>query len=162
MENQTIPKFIENHLAEEETIEKIYYYPRRNFLFTYIWAIIFIFIGFNLSSLASFLSFVGKFVLILGFLELIFIEIQLRGTYFVITNKKVMRIFSFVTRNFVDLKFKDIKNVYCNQTVFDRLFNIGTISLSTAGTDGVEIKIGPILEYSKFYNLLDTKRNLDQ
>ena len=40
--------------------------------------------------------------------------------------------------------YKDIRNVVIYQSLLDRIFNVGSIAISTAGQDGFEIKINGI------------------
>ena len=40
--------------------------------------------------------------------------------------------------------YEDVRNVVIYQSLLDRIFNVGSIAISTAGQDGVEIKINGI------------------
>lgn len=133
------PDFVKRNLVEEEVVENIYKYPRRAFLLHYLIGILFLFI----------LPIV-----------IIYVEIKVRRTYFVSTDQRFIRIFDFISRDFVDTRYQDIVNTYSYQGLLGRILGIGSIFLSTSGTDRVEVKVGPLVEYTDCLNHINSKRTL--
>ncbi len=135
-----IPDCIKKHLVDGEKIEKIYKHPRRIFWVRYLIAIVLC------------------WTIIIPLIIVIVIEVQVRCTHFAVTNKRVSRLFSFVSRDFVDTNYSDIKNVYYKQNVAERMLGVARIYLSTAGTEGLEMKIGPVSEYIELHKSINSKR----
>ena len=135
----SLSKF-QDHLIDGEKVEEVYRYSRKSFLLWYIIA------GFFILSI------------IVPVIVIIVVEIKVRTTYFFVTNRRVCKLFDFISRNFVDTNYSDIKNVYYKQGILERILGIGRVYLSTAGTGGFEVKIGPISKYMDLYQLITSKR----
>ena len=162
MDKATSSNFINKHLIEGEEVLMVQKYPRRVFIARYILAFFLFVGGVNLLALppdaGQIFSFWGKIDLLLVLFILVIVEIKLRCTFFVITTKKVMRVFNFISRSYVDLRFEDIRNMYYRQSILNRIFNVGSVFLSTAGTNIAEMHIGPIVKYVEFSNEVDYRR----
>ena len=155
--------FINKHLIDGEEVVMVQKYPRRAFIGRYILSFFLCVWALFLFALDSELpikifSFYGKLTLVFVLLILVGAEIKLRCTFFVITTKKVIRIFSFISRSYVDLRFEDIRNMYYHQGIINRIFNVGSVFLSTAGTNIAEVHIGPVVKYIEFFNAIDQRR----
>ena len=163
MDNIVNSNFIKKHLIDGEEVIGVYKHPRRIFLAAYLSAPFFFIIGLSLlftipSAVSGFFVLLGEILLLWSLVLVISAEIRLRCNHFIITNKKVMRVFNFISRNYVDLRFEDIRNIYYKQSIINRIFNVGTVYMSTAGTGGLELKIGPIVKYIEFFNEVDFRR----
>jgi len=69
---------------------------------------------------------------------------------------KKMGIFS---KSINEVKHVDVRNIQIRQGFFDRMFDIGSVYISSAAQSGVEMSVDGISEYSQIKDLLNKKRN---
>lgn len=67
-----------------------------------------------------------------------------------------MGVFSKTT---TEVKHVDIRNIIVHQSFLNRLFNIGSIGISSAASDGEEVVIKGISEYIQIKEFVNLKRN---
>ena len=56
--------------------------------------------------------------------------------------------------------YEDVRNVVIYQSLLDRIFNVGSIAISTAGQDGFEIKISGIENPDAIRDFIYQQRNV--
>ena len=78
-------------------------------------------------------------------LILIIIAILDRNTkLYTLTNKRVTAKSGIIARQVNEVVIKDIRNINVKQGIFERLFDLGTIEIASAGTAGVEVQFAGI------------------
>lgn len=104
--------------------------------------------------------------IIIGILGLMFLALPMfvnafvtrKTTELAITTKRVIAKFGFIRRKTVELSHRQIESLAVDQSVFGRIFNFGTLTIS--GTGGVKTLIPNIHDPLEFRrNVLET---LDQ
>lgn len=83
-------------------------------------------------------------------------------TFYVFTNKKVVRKVGIIARDTFLLKYVNIQHVDPNQTIFQRIFKIGDIELSSSGTKEPEVNLTDVKNYKKTNGLINTGKNYGQ
>jgi membrane protein YdbS with pleckstrin-like domain len=67
--------------------------------------------------------------------------LQCRATRLTITDRKVTLRRGLLTKDINEVRHEDIRNLRLSQGVLQRLLDVGSIGLSTAGQSGVEIEV---------------------
>ncbi len=90
---------------------------------------------------AVFISFVwlSNIFPIAGLFLIIVALIDRKSKVYTITNKKVKSKKGIIARSLREVFTRDIRSVYLQQSILERLFGIGTVLVGTAGTGGVEV-----------------------
>jgi uncharacterized membrane protein YdbT with pleckstrin-like domain len=70
----------------------------------------------------------------LGILIIIFTELIRRANTFYITDKRVIREFTFLSRKISSTTYDKIQDIHMTQGITERIIGIGTIHINTAGT----------------------------
>ncbi|MCD6412453.1 PH domain-containing protein [bacterium] len=93
----------------------------------------------------------------LGFLLIIF-TFFLRGAHtFYLTDKKVIHEFTFLSRKISSAPYEKIQDLHLTQNIIERILNIGTLYLNTAGTSKMEIKLFGIENPEEIKKVIETK-----
>lgn len=91
------------------------------------------------------LKFIGCIILIavfgLGLILLLVWWLKCVATTLIITTRRVVVEEGIVSKYTNEVRLVDIRNVKVSQNVMQRLFNVGRLDVSTAGTSGVEISV---------------------
>jgi hypothetical protein len=66
-----------------------------------------------------------------------------------------------LSKNTNDLYHTDIRNVRVNQKFWQRVFSVGEILISSAGTDGMEIVMEGLPKPAKVKMIIDNHRRMD-
>lgn len=66
------------------------------------------------------------------------------GTKLTITPERITLRSGLLSRSMSEVHTADVRNVMTSQTIFQRLFDVGSVGVSTAGQSGVEIMVGGI------------------
>ena len=80
----------------------------------------------------------------LGILIIATTELIRRSETFFITDTGIAREFTLLSKTRTFVEYAQIENLNVEQTLFDRIFGIGTIFIDTAGSDAVELKLHDI------------------
>jgi len=95
-------------------------------------------------------KFIGCILLIvafgLGLILLLVWWLKCIATTLIITTRRVIVKKGIVSKYTNEVRISDIRNVKVSQNVMQRLFNVGRLEVSTAGTGGVEIYISGIVD----------------
>ena len=109
-------------------------------------------IAITLLSLLQFnFGFRGVF---LGFLIFVITEFIRRSETFSLTDKGLAREFRFVSTATTFAEYSKIQDVSVEQSFFDRIFDIGNVSINTAGSPGPEILFRGVKNPQKVANLI--------
>lgn len=98
----------------------------------------------------------------LGVFFLIAAAIRYFCTELVITNKRILVKFGFISRSTVEIKISRIESIQINQGIFGRIFNFGSIYISGAGNPLAPIPgISKPLEFRReFIEAQEANKNL--
>ena len=94
----------------------------------------------------------------LGLIILLVWWLQTLGTKLTVTNERVTLRKGILSKYTNEVNHTDIRNVQLNQSFFQRLFDVGTIAISTAGQEGVEISVEGIPHPQNVRDIIDTHR----
>ena len=99
-------------------------------------------------------------VLALGFglLILLYWWLKVLGTTLTVTNERVTLRKGILSKHTNEVFLADIRNVQISQSLFQRMFNVGTIGISSAGQGGMEIEISGIPKPQSVKQLIDQHR----
>lgn len=131
-------KFIQNQLSEKENIIITSKPSRLGYLSHYFIAILMVITALSIPFALSIII----FLIIIGI-----VEIKVRFVSYVFTNNRVIVYKNFLSRNFIDTNYSNIKNTYIKQGIIDLIIGIGNVSISTAGTGGIEQHIKNVKDY---------------
>ena len=107
----------------------------------------------------------SQFMSVLGYLFIIYAVILFIGIYLyysnmVLTIDKEKTIFKtgILNKRVIEVKHVDVRNIQIFQGIFQRIFDIGTVSIFSAGTNTAEINIKGVHEYIQIKDLLNNER----
>ncbi|TNE36530.1 MAG: PH domain-containing protein [Alphaproteobacteria bacterium] len=84
--------------------------------------------------------------------------IQSYSTRMQITETVVIFIQGILNVRRTEVRMSDIRTVHIEQTFWERLFNVGSVMISSAGSDGYEIDIRAMPNPGKIRRLIDRYR----
>lgn len=111
------------------------------------------------------LGFIVTFILCfagIGLLIFLIWWLRCKGQVLTITDEKVTLRTGILSKHTNDVYHEDIKNVQVSQSLFQRMFNVGSIAVASAGTGGVEIVISGIPDPNKVKTILEEQRRLNR
>ncbi|QCQ23502.1 PH domain-containing protein [Desulfoglaeba alkanexedens] len=82
----------------------------------------------------------------LGLLVILIAILDRKCKIFTITNKRVKSKKGIISRSIHEVFIKDIRSVNVHQSILERLFNLGTVNIGTAGTAGIEVSFKGVSE----------------
>jgi membrane protein YdbS with pleckstrin-like domain len=94
----------------------------------------------------------------IGFLIFLIWILRCKGQTLIVTGEKITLRKGILSKHTNDVYHEDIKNVQVSQSLFQRLFNVGSIAIASAGTGGIEISISGIPSPDKLKQILETQR----
>jgi len=97
-----------------------------------------------LGGILIFATFITIFAPLIGVSLIIIAELIRRGNKYYITNKSVTHEFNFIIRKTSSVSYNKIQDLHLIQGLLERMFNLGTIHINTAGTPTIEIKLSGI------------------
>jgi len=80
----------------------------------------------------------------IGFIVLLYEWFRCKYTRFTVTDKRIVLRTGCFSRSTSEVRHKDVRNIRVMQGFFDRLFDVGKLTVSSAGTSGVEISVSGI------------------
>ena len=113
------------------------------FLGHFILAFVVIFIGIQITIA---IKVPALLPLVFGLWVIINAILVCNTTQYSITNKRVMSKIGIISRQAHEIGTRDIRNINFKQGVFERLFDLGTLEIASAGTAGVEVQFKGIRE----------------
>ena len=81
------------------------------------------------------------------------------GSTLVVTNVRTTLRRGILSKHTSDVHHTDVRNVQISQGLFQRLFSVGTIGVSSAGQSGLEISVSGIPAPSKVKEIIDNHRH---
>ena len=96
----------------------------------------------------------------IGFLILIPWWLSCRATTLTVTNQRTILRTGLLSKSLTEVWHSDVRNVQLHQGVFDRMFGVGNIGVSSAGQAGMEIVAGGLPDPERIKSCIDHyKRN---
>ncbi len=80
----------------------------------------------------------------IGLLFLLVWWLRVRGTTLTVTNRRSILREGILSRSTTEVFHEDIRNLQLRQSLFQRLFDVGDLGISSSGQAGVEIQVGGI------------------
>ncbi len=94
----------------------------------------------------------------LGLVILLVWWVQTLGTKLTVTNERITLRKGILSKYTNEVFHTDIRNVQLDQSFFQRLFDVGTIAISTSGQEGIEISVAGIPHPQQVRDLIDEHR----
>lgn len=92
-----------------------------------------------------------------GLLILIVTELHRNAHNYFITNKRIISTYFFLSKNTSSLSFNKIQDTHLKQSITDRLLGLGTVSLNSAGSSGIEIELRGLKNCEEIQSLINNK-----
>lgn len=122
--------YVESNLQPGEEIK----YKAKLHLFLFLQPVVLLLLGWWLyGSEAGVLHYGGIFLLFIGAVSLVQRIMVKIGSDYVVTNKRVILKTGVVSRKAVDLVLAKCEGLHIKQSVLGRIFNYGTITVTTGG-----------------------------
>jgi len=107
-----------------------------------------------LFAVAILLCFVG-----IGFLIIGYWFIDSYCTTLTISNRRTSLRRGILSKSINEVRHKDVRNVQLKQSLFQRIFGVGYIGISSAGQGGVEIEVNGMADPNQLKTLVDQYRD---
>jgi uncharacterized membrane protein YdbT with pleckstrin-like domain len=85
--------------------------------------------------------------------------IQCKATTLTVTEDRTRLRRGLLSKSITEVWHQDIRNVQLYQTFFQRIFDVGSIGISSAGQGGLEIEVSGIPQPDHVKELIDRHRN---
>ncbi len=108
-------------------------------------------IGFIITIILCFFV-LGLFIFLIWWLRCL-------GTTLTVTNKRTVLRRGILSKSTTEVYHSDVRNVQISQSLFQRIFGVGCIGISSAGTGGVEIAVAGLPNTNKIKMLIEQNRN---
>jgi len=82
----------------------------------------------------------------LGLLILLIWWLKVLGTTLIVTDERVTLRKGILSKHTNEVNHTDVRNVQVSQGLFQRMFRVGTIGISSAGQAGIEIEVAGLPE----------------
>ncbi|MEX0724777.1 MAG: PH domain-containing protein [Planctomycetaceae bacterium] len=94
----------------------------------------------------------------LGLVILLLWWIANKGTVLTVTDERTILRRGILAKSTTEVWHRDIRNVQLSQTFLQRIFNVGSIGLSSSGQGGIEIAVDGLPSPNKVKRLIDEQR----
>lgn len=84
--------------------------------------------------------------------------IKVKGTELTVTNERVSLRKGILSRFTNDVYLTDIRNVQIYQSFWQRVYRVGSVAISSAGNDGIEIEVKGVPDPDRIKEIIDTHR----
>lgn len=102
----------------------------------------------------------GVVLLVVASLALVVWKLQKMSHALVITTRRSIERRGLLSRSTSEVLHDNIRNIQIDQTFLERLLHVGTISISSAGQDGVEIQVEKLPAPDDIRKIIDLYREL--
>lgn len=96
----------------------------------------------------------------LGLLILLVWWLRCLGTTLTVTNKRTILRRGILSKYTTEVYHSDVRNVQVDQSMFQRIFGVGTIGISSAGQSGIEITVSGVAHPADIKGIIDEQRRL--
>ncbi len=84
--------------------------------------------------------------------------LKCKGTTLTVTTDRTRLRTGILSKSITEVWHLDIRNVQLNQTFFQRIFDVGTLGISSAGQSGLEISVSGIPDPDGVKDMIDKHR----
>ncbi len=86
--------------------------------------------------------------------------LKTKAAMLTVTNKRIIQRTGLISKKTTEVVHRDVRNIQIDQSVFQRLFGVGSIGISSAGQSGIEILCTGVRDPDGIKALIDRYRNL--
>ncbi len=86
--------------------------------------------------------------------------LKTKAAMLTVTNKRTIQRTGLISKKTTEVVHRDVRNIQIDQSVFQRLFGVGSIGISSAGQSGIEIEFTGVRDPDGIKALIDRYRNL--
>ena len=86
--------------------------------------------------------------------------LKTKAAMLTVTNKRTIQRTGLISKKTTEVLHRDVRNIQIDQSVFQRLFGVGSIGISSAGQSGIEILFTGVRDPDGVKTLIDRNRNL--
>ena len=97
-------------------------------------------------------------MIVVGFFLFFFWWLKCKGTTLTVTSDRTRLRKGILSKSVTEVWHRDVRNVQLNQSFFQRIFGVGTIGVSSAGQNEIEIKVAGIPDPERVKTLIDKYR----
>lgn len=97
-------------------------------------------------------------LVLVGFVLFLIWWLKCKGTTLTVTNERVRLRRGILSKSITEVWHQDVRNVQLDQTFFQRVFGVGTIGVSSAGQNEIEINVSGIPDPDRVKSLIDHHR----
>ena len=94
----------------------------------------------------------------LGLLILLLWWVKILGTTLTVTDERTTLRKGILSKYINEVYHTDVRNVQISQSFFQRIFDVATIGISSAGQSGLEIEVQGIRQPQKIKGIIDQYR----
>jgi uncharacterized membrane protein YdbT with pleckstrin-like domain len=101
--------------------------------------------------------------ILLGGLGLLLLGIwwlNTKGSTLTITDKRTIQRRGLFSKHTTEVVHRDVRNIQVSQSIFQRIFDVGNLGISSAGQSGVEIQFNGLRDPEDVKMMIDRYRNL--
>ena len=77
-----------------------------------------------------------------------------------VTNKRAIQRTGLISKQTTEVLHRDVRNIEITQSVFQRIFGVGSIGIASAGQSGIEIQFAGVRDPDGVKDLIDRYRDL--
>ena len=97
-------------------------------------------------------------LVVVGLIIFLIWWLKCKGTTLTVTNDRTRLRKGILSKSVTEVWHEDIRNVQLNQTFFQRIFDVGSIGISSAGQAGLEISVTGMPNPEHIKELIDGHR----
>jgi len=109
-------------------------------------------------SAGEILSYIFYGLTALGALILFFWWVQVKGTRLTLTDERIVLRTGILSKQTTEVYHADVRNVNISQSFFQRIFNVGSIGISSAAQSNIEIQASGIPKPQEIGELINQYR----
>lgn len=102
---------------------------------------------------------IGFVLLVLGPIILAPWWLRCKGTCITVTDSRLVLRQGIFAKHTTEIYHDDVRHVELRQSFFNRIMGVGTISIASAGTGGVELRVEGIRNPTRVKEIIDRHRN---
>lgn len=99
--------------------------------------------------------------LIVGLVVFFIWWLKIKGTTLTVTSERTSCRRGILSKSITEVWHKDIRNVQLNQSFLQRILNVGTIGISSAGQNEVEVSVSGIPDPDRVKRVIDENRRAE-